>query len=163
MRHLLSAALLSAALAAPAAAQDMGMHQHMMAPAAGAAPLAPDTRQVVDFPPAVRQRTLASMRDHLAALGDIQDALAKGDLDRAGDIAEKRLGMSSMALHGGHEAAQYMPEGMRATGGEMHRAASRLALAAYEAGASDDLKPVLAAMGKVMAQCAACHNAYRVQ
>jgi len=122
-----------------------------------------DTRQVVHFPTRLRQETLANMRDHLLALQQIQEALAKFEFDQAGDIAEQRLGMSSMPLHGAHEVARYMPPGMRDAGSGMHRSASRLAVAAKDAGATGDLKPVFDAMAKVTAQCVACHAGYRVK
>lgn len=124
---------------------------------------AADTRQAVHFPPALREDTLANMRDHLLALQQIQEALARQDYDLAGDLAEQRLGMSSLALHGAHEVAQYMPQGMREIGGAMHRSASRFAVAAKDAGATGDVKPALAALSQATAQCVACHAGYRVK
>lgn len=122
-----------------------------------------DARQVVHFPARLREETLANMRDHLLALQQIQDALARFDFDQAAEIAEQRLGMSSLALHGAHEVAKYMPEEMKLAGSAMHRNASRLALAAKDAGATGDLKPVFGAMSAVTAQCVACHAGYRVK
>jgi len=122
-----------------------------------------DTRQLVHFPSRLREHTLANMRDHLLALQQIQEALAKQEFDQAGDIAEQRLGMSSMALHGAHEVARYMPEGMQAAGTAMHRSASRLALAVRDAAATNDMKPVFEALSGVSAQCVACHAGYRVR
>ena len=122
-----------------------------------------DTRQIVHFPSQLRVHTLANMRDHLLALQQIQIALAKEEFDEAGNIAEARLGMSSMGLHGAHEVAPYMPKAMQAIGSAMHRSASRLAVAAKDAGATGDMKPVLAAMADVTAQCIACHDGYRVK
>jgi len=121
-----------------------------------------DTRQVVHFPLRLREETLANMRDHLLALQQIQGALSKFEFDRAGEIAEYRLGMSSLGLHGAHEVAKYMPDGMKAAGSAMHRNASRLAVAVGNASATGDLKPVLEAMANVTAQCVACHAGYRV-
>ena len=43
-----------------------------------AAAHAADTRQHVEMPAPMRNHMLANMRDHLAALGDIQAALAAG-------------------------------------------------------------------------------------
>jgi hypothetical protein len=56
------------------------------------------------------------MRDHLLALQEIQRALAEGAHDRAAELAERRLGMTSLAAHGAHDVAKFMPEGMRAAG-----------------------------------------------
>lgn len=158
----LSIALLIAA--APAVlAQDHAAHEHGR-PIAGTRPAAtPDTRQPVRLPKTLRDETLANMRDHLAALQEIQQALAQEDYDRAADVAEQRLGMSSLSRHGAHEVAKYMPAGMREAGGAMHRNASRLAVASRDVGATGDPRPALAALANVTAQCVACHAGYRVK
>lgn len=122
-----------------------------------------DARQLVPFPSALRSHTLANMRDHLAAMGEIQAALAGGSFDRASEVAEQRLGMSSLALHGAHEVGPHMPEGMRNAGTAMHRAASRFALVAKDASASGELRPALAALAALNLTCVACHAAYRLQ
>ena len=103
------------------------------------------------------------MRDHLATLQQIEQALARGEFDRAAEISERRLGLSSLALHGAHDMSKFMPKGMQDAGSGMHRAASRLAVAAKDAGVTGDLKPTLAAMATVTAQCAGCHAGYRVK
>ena len=138
-------------------AADHDNHQHMH----GDGMAATETRQMVEFPEALRVQTMAHMRDHLLALAEIQEALAQGQFDRAGDIAENRLGMSSMPLHGAEQVARYMPESMRSIGSAMHHAASRLALAAKDAAVTNDLRPPLAALSDLSRQCIACHAAYR--
>ncbi|MCG6875289.1 MAG: hypothetical protein LJE97_09390 [Betaproteobacteria bacterium] len=135
-------------------------HEHMHS--AGVPTPATDTRQLVRFPEPLREHELANMRDHLMTLQRIQDALGRGEFEKAADLAEQRLGMSSFKLHGAHEVAPYMPQGMRDTGTAMHRAASRFALAAQEAGATGDLKASIAALSRVTEQCVACHAAYRL-
>ncbi len=136
-------------------------HGHAAGPG-GDAPAA-DRRMEVEFPPELRDHTLANMRDHLRTLQEIQATLAAGKLDQAADIAERRLGMSSLAAHGAHEVAKYMPEGMQNAGSAMHRSASRFAIAAQDASATSDLKPALAALAEVTANCVACHAAYRLK
>jgi hypothetical protein len=123
----------------------------------------PDTRQAVRFPQMLRTHTLANMRDHLATLQQIQDALAGGDYERASALSEQRLGLSSLEAHGAHEVAVYMPQGMQDLGTEMHKAASRFAIEASNAGATGDAKPALQALAHVTAQCVACHAAYRFE
>lgn len=93
-----------------------------------------DTRQFVHFPDELREHTLANMRDHLLALQEIQQALAQKQEDKAARIAEERLGLSSLTLHGAHEVAKYMPQGMQDAGSEMHRSASRFAIEAQNTG-----------------------------
>jgi hypothetical protein len=144
----------------------MHQHDHGMSVAEptqmhGAAPVV-DTRQMVYFPKQLRERTLANMRDHLFSLQQIHEALSNLDYDKAAEIAEQRLGMSSLGLHGAHEVAKYMPQGMQDTGTEMHRSASRFAVAAQEAAATGDIKPALAALARLSGACVACHAGYRV-
>jgi hypothetical protein len=124
---------------------------------------AKDTRQVVHFPKALREHTLTNMRDHLLALQQIQAALSKQDYDLAGDIAEQRLGMTALSVHGAHEVAKYMPKGMQEAGSGMHRNASRFAIAAKDVSATGDVKPALEALSNVTAQCVACHAGYRLR
>ena len=122
-----------------------------------------DQRQFVRFPDELREHTLANMRDHLLALQEIQEALGRGKEDLAAQIAERRLGMSSLSLHGAHEVARYMPQGMQDAGTEMHRSASRFAVEAQNAGVTGDLKPALEALSKVTAACVGCHAGYRLK
>ncbi len=165
-----TAALFGVSVATNAAGQehDPSMHQHGHGMSTsdpgqlhGADPVV-DTRQMVYFPRDLRERTLANMRDHLLSLQQIHEALSSLDYDKAADIAEHRLGMSSLGLHGAHEVAKYMPQGMQDTGTEMHRSASRFAAAAQEAAATGDIKPALAALARLSGACVACHAGYRV-
>jgi hypothetical protein len=117
-----------------------------------------DVRIKVDFPAMMKTHMLGNMRDHLLALHEIQTALAKGELDKAGDIAETRIGMSSLISHNASHMAPFMPKGMQAIGTEMHHAASRFTITAKEG----DLVKSLDALTKVTQQCVACHTTYRV-
>jgi hypothetical protein len=134
-------------------------HQHdTAAPSANQA----DARQLVKFPEPMRLHTITSMRDHLLALQEIDVALSKNDFDNAARVAERRLGMSSLELHGAAHIAPFMPQGMQGIGTQMHRSASRFAIEAQNASVSNDVRPALAALGTVMQQCVACHAAYRL-
>lgn len=130
---------------------------------AGHASPAPDARLAVEFPEPLRTHTLANMRDHLLALQEIQQALATGATDKASQVAEARLGMTSLKAHGAHDVAKFMPEGMQSIGTQMHRSASRFAVEATNAGVTGDLKPALGALAGVTAQCVACHAGYRMK
>jgi hypothetical protein len=103
------------------------------------------------------------MRDHLLTLSRIQEYLSQHDFDNAADLAEKRLGMSSLRLHGAHEIAPYMPKRMQDLGGAMHHAASQFAIATQEAAFDKDVGRALAALTKVTQACVACHAAYRLK
>lgn len=122
-----------------------------------------DTRVLVNFPAPLVEHTLANMRDHLVALQEINDAMARGAFGAAGKIAEDRLGLSSLKLHGAHEVAKYMPQGMQDAGTAMHRAASRFALTAQEADVTGNYKAALTGLGEVMAACIGCHAGYRLR
>jgi hypothetical protein len=122
-----------------------------------------DTRFPVHFPDPMRIHTLANMRDHLRTLAAIQVALANGAFDEASRLAEQNLGLTSLAAHGAHELSGYMPEGMQALGTGMHKNASQFATEIQNAGATGDLKPALAALGRTTQACVACHAGYRLQ
>jgi hypothetical protein len=122
-----------------------------------------DKREFVRFPDALREHTLSNMRDHLLALQEIQLHLGLGHNDIAAIIAESRLGMSSLSLHGAAEVAKYMPQGMQDAGTAMHHAASRLAIVVQDAAVTGDSKPVFTGMADLTAQCVGCHAGYRLQ
>lgn len=127
------------------------------------AAMAPDARVAVRFPEPLKSHTLANMRDHLLVIQRVQESMARGEFASAGKLAEERLGISSLALHGAHDVAKHMPKGMQDAGTAMHKSASRFAIAAENASATGDVKPALAALAEVTAQCVACHAAYRLE
>lgn len=129
-----------------------------MLPAAQAA----DPRQPVEMPAPMREHMLANMRDHLLALAEIQTALAGGKFDQAADIAEQRIGMSSLERHGAAHMAAVMPRPMQDIGTAMHRAASRFARTAQEAPVQGGLPRTLEALAELTRQCVTCHAGYRL-
>jgi cytochrome c556 len=157
MRYILLSTMLVATACAGEAHQATPAHVHEGQGTAG-----PDTRQAVRFPPQLRRATLAHMREHLAILGEIQQAMGRGAYDAAAELAEHQLGLSSLAMHGAQEVGPLMPPGMQQAGVAMHRAASRFAVEATNAGATNDPRPAIAALGVLTAQCVACHASYRL-
>lgn len=133
-----------------------GMVIALLVPAAMA--LAEEGRVKVSMPAPMVGHMLANMRDHLAAVSEIQAAIAERDFERTAQVAEQRLGVSSLGGHGADHMAPHMPKAMRAIGGEMHRAATRLALAAQELDLDQSLRELAAVTGR----CVACHATYRV-
>ena len=95
------AGLAACAFALSAGAQD---HQHKMKEAAT---VEADARQLVKFPEPMRLHTITSMRDHLFALQEINVAFSRNEFDKAASIAEQRLGMSSLELHGASHIAPF--------------------------------------------------------
>jgi hypothetical protein len=109
----------------------------------------------------MQQHMLANMRDHLTVLAEVQKALSEGAFEQAGDMVEKRLGISSLKSHGASHMAAYMPKPMQEIGTQMHKAASQFALIAQESAVDGDLKRPLQGLSKITQQCMACHAAYR--
>jgi hypothetical protein len=161
LRSILAiAATVSVAMAYSVSAQnDHGRQQTGHAAKAAAA----DGREFVRFPPELVEHTLSNMRDHLLAIQEIQQSLGMGHPDEAAKIAEERLGLSSLRSHGAHDVAKFMPQGMQDVGSGMHRAASRFAIVAKDAGVTGELKPALSALSEVTAQCVGCHAGYRIK
>jgi len=120
-----------------------------------------DTRELVKMPAPMQQHMLANMRDHLLAITEIQQALGSGEYDRAAEVAEKRIGMSSLATHGASHMAPFMPRSMQEIGTQMHKAASQFAVIAQETAVDGNLKRAVGALSAITRQCVACHAGYR--
>jgi hypothetical protein len=118
-----------------------------------------DTRVLVELPEMMQQHMLSNMRDHLAAINEILVYLGDDELEKAAEVAEYRLGMSSLGSHGASHMGKFMPEGMRQAGTTMHRAASRFALKAQEG------EPLAAykALSEITTACVACHSGYKIK
>jgi hypothetical protein len=117
------------------------------------------SRKLVDLPEMMQQHMMSNMRDHLAALNEILINMASGHLDKAAEIAESRLGISSLESHGASHMAKFMPPAMRQAGTNMHKAASRFALKAQEGEALS----AYSALSEVTSACVACHSNYRIR
>lgn len=118
-----------------------------------------DARQFVQLPKMMQEHMMSNMRDHLEAINEILINMKDKELEKAAEIAESRLGMSSMESHGASHMAKFMPEGMRLAGTNMHRAASRFALKVQEG----EVLPAYYALSEVTSACVACHSGYRIR
>ncbi len=118
-----------------------------------------DKRQLVQLPEMMQQHMMSNMRDHLKAINEILLKLGNDEMDEAAEIAEQRLGMSSLESHGASHMAKFMPEGMSHVGTGMHKAASRFALKAQEG----DLLSAYKMLSQVTSACVNCHSAYRIK
>ncbi|MEE9327638.1 MAG: hypothetical protein V3U71_10120 [Cocleimonas sp.] len=118
-----------------------------------------DKRVFVDMPDMMQKHQLTNMRDHLMAINEILQNMGEDNLDKAADIAETRLGMSSLSSHGANHMAKMMPKEMRAIGTSMHKAASRFSLKAQEGDALVAYK----SLQEVTAACVACHAGFRTR
>lgn len=127
---------------------------------------AEDNREMVELPPMMQEHMLANMRDHLVALNEVLGELADGNIDEAVAISERRLGMSSMSLHGAEHLGKFMPKAMGAIGTEMHHAASRFGIVARDAELDpglDSQRKIYKALQEITDNCTACHQAYRIR
>jgi hypothetical protein len=127
---------------------------------------ADDDRALVTLPEPMQAHMLGNMRDHLATLNALLKLTAKEDYRQAAELAEARLGMSSLGLHGAAHMAPFMPQPMQDIGTSMHHAASRFALVATDADverSKASLLQVTAALQEITATCVACHAAYRLR
>lgn len=126
---------------------------------------AQDSRQLVQLPKPMQEHMLGNMRDHLVTLNEIIGDVADSNFDAASKLAEQKLGMSSLSLHGAAHMAPFMPQPMQALGTSMHRAASRLAIVLQNASVSptfDSMRDVNRALHAVTTNCTACHASYRI-
>lgn len=117
-----------------------------------------ESRQYVEFPPMMRNHMMSNMRDHLVTINKIQRFLANDEMDKAAEIAENHLGMSSLGMHNAQHMAKFMPKDMAQAGTAMHKASSRFALKAEEG----NLLPAYKALAEITSTCVACHAAYYV-
>ncbi|MDA3869460.1 MAG: hypothetical protein PF589_05850 [Gammaproteobacteria bacterium] len=118
-----------------------------------------DSRALVQLPDMMQQHMMSNMRDHLAAINEILIMLGEDESEKAADIAESRLGMSSLGLHGAGHMAGFMPEEMQQIGTRMHRAASHFSLQAQVGNTSS----IYRALSEVTSACVACHANYRIR
>lgn len=117
-----------------------------------------DTRLVVEFPKGIKEAMLERMRRNLSDVHEIQKALTESNFERAAEVAEFSLGLSSLGPHNARQAP-YMPQAMQHLGMEMHSASSRVARAAQEA----DAMKALSALSQVTGLCVGCHAVYRAK
>lgn len=121
------------------------------------------TPMLVQLPAQLVDHTLANMRANLQALSEIQEQIAKQNYSIASGIAEERLGMSALKLHGAERVAKHMPQEMRELGSTMHHAASKFALVAQESAVDHDMGKSVAALATLTQACVNCHASYRLR
>lgn len=120
---------------------------------------AEDKREYVKLPAMMQEHMMENMRDHLKAINEILFHISNEEFDKAAQVAESRLGMSSLNSHKAHHMARFMPKGMAQIGTSMHKAASRFALKAEE----EDLKETTKSLAQLTNACVACHANYKIK
>lgn len=149
-RHISSVLILAALFPAQAAE-----HTHP-SESLPAAKHQPDSRVLVKFPDEA-QHFLATMRQNLSDLNDIQRAVADANFECAAQIAEFNLGLGGIKTH--NALAVNMPDGMRNMGMAFHQASSQLAQSLQE----KNLAKTLDGLANVTQVCVLCHATYRVR
>ena len=120
-----------------------------------------DTRQFVEMPEQARKLMREEMLEHLSALNEIIAYLAANNLDAAAEVAESKMGRSSMGKHRGTGMGpgRFMPPEMRSIGRGMHEAATEFSQRAKQG----DSKNAYVALQKITGSCVACHYGYRTR
>lgn len=124
-------------------------------------PVPQDYRQLISMPPESLAMIGADMRDHMAALSEITGLLAQDKLTEAAEVAETKLGRSSMGKYRGSEFApgMHMSPAMRSIAWAMHDAGSELADVAKQG----DRQATLLSFQKLQNTCVACHQSFRAR
>lgn len=120
-----------------------------------------DLRQLVSMPEQTRQFMREDMLDHLSALNEIIGLMANNKLDAAADVAETRMGKSSMGKYRstGMGPGRFMPLEMRNIGWGMHESATEFSQLATKG----EVDNAYRALQKVTSACVACHYSYRTR
>lgn len=156
LRYMLP--LVCALLASPALADDHEKHMQMHAgPAAGAAAIAPDTRQTIVLSEDERNFVLAEMRGFLDSVQGIVEGVAEGNMKAVTEAARKS-GMGTMQRVP-RTLMPKMPPEFRMLGMNTHGAFDTLA---GEASGMGDKQVVLKQLGTLLNNCSACHQGYRL-
>ncbi len=125
--------------------------------------LAQDARQLVKLPAPAEATLREEMRDNLVTLNELLGLVVSGKVKEAGEVAEKKLGTSTMGRHRSKpldaRPGPHMPAEMHEIGMQGHRAATAFAAIA----ATGDREKTLAALPTLNSACVSCHLAYRVR
>lgn len=124
-------------------------------------PSGADTRRLISMPEPAQQLLRKDMIDHLVALNQILAHLSAAETQKASELAETRLGKSSMGRHRGTGMGpgRFMPPEMHQLGIAMHESASEFAATVENGKAAD----AYAALQRVTSSCVACHLGFRVR
>lgn len=117
-------------------------------------------RPPVDMPPNVATALRGEMVDLLVAMRQVFVLSGEGKNIEAADLAEKLLGRTAMAQHGGNvRPGMFMPPQMRALAQGLHQNASDWAFALR----TGDRLRADAAFAQVLGSCAGCHQSFQLR
>ena len=120
-----------------------------------------DPRQLVSMPAPAQQLVRKDMIDHLVVLNQIFAYLAASEFQQASELAESRLGNSSMGRHRGTGMGpgRFMPPEMHQLGIGMHQSASAFAATVK----NQNPREAYSALQRVTSFCVACHVSFRIR
>lgn len=121
-------------------------------------PQDPDQRQVLKLPPDERHLVLQEMRSFVLAIKEITAGLAERDMPRVAESARRMGSEAASAIP--PRVVRKLPEPFRRMAGKVHKSFDRLALDAETMG---DRGLALEQLGRLMGQCVACHETYRIR
>ena len=113
-----------------------------------------DNRTSLNLSPMMKQHQLTNMRAHLAAVQEIIIQISAGDFSQASDTAHKKLGLTKEM-----EAmcSSFGSDTFKELGISFHKSADDLG-EILEKGNTEES---LAALGKTMSYCVACHAQFK--
>ena len=117
-----------------------------------------DTRTVIQLSPQHRSLVLTEMRQFLAGLQQLSEALSQDDMETAARVAHA-LG-SPMTHDVPPDLKQALPEGFRKLGFSVHKDFDQIAL---DAESLADSKHTLSQLGVTLSKCVSCHNTYQIR
>jgi hypothetical protein len=124
---------------------------------------AQDARQLAKLPAPAEATLREEMRDNLVTLNEVLLLVVAGKVKEAGEVAEKKLGTSTMGRHRNKpfdaRPGPHMPPAMHELALQGHRAATAFAAIA----ATGDREKTLAALPTLNNACVSCHLAYRAR
>ncbi|NJD26471.1 MAG: cytochrome C [Betaproteobacteria bacterium] len=130
---------------------------------ASTASFAEDGRELVPMPPAAQEALQQEMIENLLALNEVLGLIGNSKFPEAGEVAEKKLGVSAMGKHRGKPVdarpGAHMPEVMHNIGVQGHVAASEFAVAAK----ASEYPRAMSLLPNLTAACVGCHSAYRIR
>lgn len=125
-----------------------------------------DSRQLIKLPKNIESKMLINMRDHIAALDDVIAAVQAEEFDKAGQIAESRLGWSSLVRRGDQDVTKHWAAPMQKMADAMYRASSNFVIIAQNASViqtKESYVEVIGAIQKITSACRGCHGVFRVR
>jgi hypothetical protein len=125
-----------------------------------AEPFAILNRPVVDMPPNAATALRGEMVDLLGAMRQVFALSGQGKNIAAADLAERLIGRTAMAQHGGNvRPGMFMPPEMRAMAQMLHQNASDWSFALR----TGDRQRADAAFAQVLGSCAGCHQSFQLR